>query len=125
MDSFTKAFFAEAASSDFSFHEKPIKIQEFSYKDLELATSNFSRTKLLDRGSHGLVYKGVLCRGHLVAVKKSSRTAQRILISENPNEFENEIDILSKLQSPRLVNLVGFSKNDSQDRRSLGSKENK
>ncbi|KAH6765867.1 Protein kinase superfamily protein [Perilla frutescens var. hirtella] len=96
--------------------EKPIKIQEFNYKDLELATSNFSQTKLLGRGSHGLVYKGVLRGGRLVAVKKSSRPAQRMSISENPNEFENEIDILSKLQSPRLVNLVGFSKNDSQDR---------
>ncbi|KAH6783969.1 hypothetical protein C2S52_008928 [Perilla frutescens var. hirtella] len=105
--------------------EKPIKIQEFNYKDLELATSNFSQTKLLGRDNHGLVYKGVLRGGRLVAVKKSSRIAQRMSISENPNEFENEIDILSKLQSPRLVNFVGFSKNDSQDRRSLGSKENK
>ena len=31
------------------------------------------------------------------------------------NEVDNEIDILSKIQSPRLVNLVGFT-NDSQDR---------
>ncbi|CAI9769741.1 unnamed protein product [Fraxinus pennsylvanica] len=36
-------------------------------------------------------------------------------VTDNPNEVENEIDILSKLQSPRLVNLVGFSKNDSLD----------
>ncbi|PIN23650.1 Serine/threonine protein kinase [Handroanthus impetiginosus] len=96
--------------------EKPIKIQEFNYKDLELATNNFSESKLLGRGSHGLVYKGVLRGGRLVAIKKPSRTAQKRSISENPNEVENEIDILSKLQSPRLVNLVGFTKNDSQDR---------
>ncbi|XP_073288516.1 serine/threonine-protein kinase-like protein At3g51990 [Primulina huaijiensis] len=93
-----------------------IKVQEFNYKDLELATNNFSDTKLLGRGSHGLVYKGVLRGGRLVAVKKPSRTAQAEPPFENPNEVENEIEILSKLQSPRLVNIVGFTNNDSQDR---------
>lgn len=98
--------------------EKAIKIQEFNYSDLEKATNGFSEQKLLGRGSHGLVYKGVLSCGKLVAVKKSSR-GPRISsthASENPNEVENEIDILSKLQSPRLVNLVGFTNNDSRDR---------
>ncbi|XP_059311661.1 serine/threonine-protein kinase-like protein At3g51990 [Lycium ferocissimum] len=96
--------------------EKPIKIQEFNYKDLELATNGFSEQKLLGRGSHGLVYKGILRNGRLVAVKRSSRNVvSRITTSsDNCNEVENEIDILSKLQSPRLVNLVGFS-NDSHD----------
>ncbi|KAK4379742.1 hypothetical protein RND71_001604 [Anisodus tanguticus] len=100
--------------------EKPIKIQEFNYKDLEAATNGFSDQKLLGRGSHGLVYKGTLRNGRLVAVKRSSRVvaASRISTSltvpDNCNEVENEIDILSKLQSPRLVNLVGFS-NDSHD----------
>ncbi|KAG8363651.1 hypothetical protein BUALT_Bualt19G0044700 [Buddleja alternifolia] len=96
--------------------QKPIKIQEFNYKDLQLATNNFSSTKLLGRGSHGLVYKGVLRCGRLVAIKKPSRTAQKLSISENPNEIDNEISILSNLQSPYLVNLVGFTKNDSRDR---------
>ncbi|CAN4080607.1 unnamed protein product [Withania somnifera] len=97
--------------------DKPIKIQEFNYKDLEVATNGFSDQKLLGRGSHGLVYKGILRNGRLVAVKRSSRGAPRIITSsvqENCNEVENEIDILSKLQSPRLVNLVGFS-TDSHD----------
>ncbi|KZV47277.1 serine/threonine-protein kinase-like protein [Dorcoceras hygrometricum] len=93
-----------------------IKIQEFKYKDLELATNNFSDTKLLGRGSQGLVYKGVLRGGRLVAVKKPSRTAPTEPHFENPNEVENEIEILSKLKSPRLVNIVGFTNNDSQDR---------
>ncbi|XP_010269712.1 PREDICTED: serine/threonine-protein kinase-like protein At3g51990 [Nelumbo nucifera] len=97
--------------------EKPIKIQQFEYSDLEAATNGFSEQKLLGRGSHGCVYKGVLRSGRLVAVKKPSRGAAPHVASaaDNTNEVDNEIDILSKLYSPRLVNLVGFS-NDSKDR---------
>ncbi|XP_057807791.1 serine/threonine-protein kinase-like protein At3g51990 [Salvia miltiorrhiza] len=86
----------------------PIKIQEFNYKDLQLATGNFSDAKLLGRGSHGLVYKAVLRGGRLVAVKKPSAPP---LSHNNPNEVDNEIDILSSLHSPSLVNLLGFSYN--------------
>ncbi|KAL1362512.1 hypothetical protein HN51_010764 [Arachis hypogaea] len=113
--------------------EKPIKIQHFHYSDLEAATNGFSERKLLGKGSHGYVYKAVV-RGRPVAVKRPSRphhpnlppkpspmvssssssaSAPEFIISNN--EVDNEIDILSKIQSPRLVNLVGFT-NDSQDR---------
>ncbi|XAR63486.1 Non-specific serine/threonine protein kinase [Bertholletia excelsa] len=99
----------------FQHHEKdkkPIKIQQFQYSDLEAATGGFSDQKLLGKGSHGLVYKGVLRGGRLVAVKKPSRGAPK-LSSDSPNEVENEIEILSKIQSPRLVNLVGFTTDPS------------
>lgn len=89
--------------------EKNIKIQEFEYSDLEAATNGFSERKLLGKGSHGYVYKAVV-RGRPVAVKRPSRPQQMT------NEVDNEIDILSKIQSPRLVNLVGFTSNDSKDR---------
>ncbi|KAL1545254.1 non-specific serine/threonine protein kinase [Salvia divinorum] len=112
--SITDSHLASTSSHDKPNHKKPIKIQEFNYKDLELATNNFSAATLLGRGSHGLVYKGVLRGGRLVAIKKPSRASQRL--PDNSTEFENEFDILSKLQSPRLVNLVGFTKNASQDR---------
>ncbi|CAO2817359.1 unnamed protein product [Amaranthus hypochondriacus] len=95
-------------------HEKPIKIKEFKYNDLELATNNFSDQKLLGRGSHGLVYKAVLPSGHLVAVKKPSKNQQQ---SSSCDEFDNEINILSNLQSSRFVNLVGFTTNNDENSR--------
>ncbi|XP_061353451.1 serine/threonine-protein kinase-like protein At3g51990 [Gastrolobium bilobum] len=104
--------------------EKPIKIQQFQYSDLEAATNGFSDRKLLGKGSHGYVYKAVV-RGRPVAVKRPSRphsllhrpisSSSSSSAPEINNEVDNEIDILSKIQSPRLVNLVGFS-NDSKDR---------
>lgn len=99
--------------------EKNIKIQEFQYSDLEAATNGFSDRKLLGKGSHGYVYKAVV-RGRPVAVKRPSRPNAAVLprpvSSSITNEVDNEIDILSKIQSPRLVNLVGFTNNDSKDR---------
>ncbi|XP_044490964.1 serine/threonine-protein kinase-like protein At3g51990 [Mangifera indica] len=88
--------------------EKPIKIQQFDYSDLEAATNGFSDQRLLGKGSHGCVYKAVL-RGRQVAIKKPSKNQEISL------EVDNEIEILSKIHSPRLVNLLGFS-NDSKDR---------
>ncbi|KAF2293684.1 hypothetical protein GH714_004166 [Hevea brasiliensis] len=88
--------------------EKPIKIQQFHYNDLVAATNGFSDQKLLGKGSHGCVYKAVI-RGRHVAIKKPSKSL------EIGQEVDNEIEILSKIHSPRLVNLLGFA-NDTKDR---------
>ncbi|XP_042960133.1 serine/threonine-protein kinase-like protein At3g51990 [Carya illinoinensis] len=94
-------------------HKKPIKIQHFHYSDLEAATNNFSDQKLLGKGSHGYVYKAIL-HGRHVAVKKPSRTPS-VKADVLTSEVDNEIEILSQIHSPRLVNLVGFT-NDSENR---------
>lgn len=92
--------------------EKPSKVQQFQYKDLVVATGGFAGESLLGKGSHGCVYKGVLGDGSLVAIKKPS-SGLRIL--QDDSAVENEIEILSKLHSPRLVNLIGFS-HDTKER---------
>ncbi|XP_039069280.1 serine/threonine-protein kinase-like protein At3g51990 isoform X2 [Hibiscus syriacus] len=89
--------------------EKPLKIQQFDYSDLEAATNGFSDQRLLGKGSHGSVYKAVL-KGRHVAIKKPSSRYQET----NP-ETDNEIEILSNIRSPGLVNLLGFS-NGANDR---------
>ncbi|KAI4384650.1 hypothetical protein MLD38_002772 [Melastoma candidum] len=94
--------------SSSSTSDKPFKIQLFSYRDLEAATDGFSDQRLLGKGSHGYVYKAFLS-GRYVAIKRPSRGP------EVAGEVDNEIEILSQIQSPRLVNLVGFSI-DSQSR---------
>ncbi|PKA62874.1 Serine/threonine-protein kinase-like protein [Apostasia shenzhenica] len=82
-----------------------LRIRHFSYRELESATQNFSDAALLGRGSHGAVYKAVLRSGRLVAVKRPSSRP----IPLPSSEVENEIQILSGIQNPRLVNLLGFT----------------
>ncbi|CAN0863638.1 Serine/threonine-protein kinase-like protein At3g51990 [Linum grandiflorum] len=104
---------AAAAASSNNKQQKPIKIQQFHYSDLEAATNGFSDQKLLGRGSHGCVYKAVLRGRRVVAVKKPSKRLQH---QNQQQEVDNELEILSKIHSPGLVNLLGFANNESKDR---------
>uniref|UniRef100_A0A7N0VCZ9 Non-specific serine/threonine protein kinase n=1 Tax=Kalanchoe fedtschenkoi TaxID=63787 RepID=A0A7N0VCZ9_KALFE len=72
----------------------------FSYKDLELATDNFS-TKL-GQGGFGSVYKGKLSDGSQVAVKKLEG------IGQGKKEFRSEVCIIGSIRHVHLVKLRGF-----------------
>ncbi|CAH8385244.1 unnamed protein product [Eruca vesicaria subsp. sativa] len=87
------------------------KLRRFLHRDLESATNGFSPTNLLGRGSHGSVYKAVLASSssRLVAVKRPSKSR------EISREFHNEFDILSKIRSPRFVNLLGYSADNAKE----------
>ncbi|KAK9994332.1 hypothetical protein SO802_024035 [Lithocarpus litseifolius] len=107
------------------------KIREFYYNELVAATNSFSAEFFLGKGSHGSVYKAVLDDGKLVAaVKKtklhnsSTTTNRRFQNQQSSNctncnnctsPAENEIEILSRVQHPRLVNLLGFSSDSLND----------
>ncbi|KAH7286134.1 hypothetical protein KP509_33G059800 [Ceratopteris richardii] len=68
---------------------------------------------LLGKGSHGCVYKAVLRSGMQVAVKRPSY-GRRML--EDEAAFDNEIRILSKLNNPRFVRLLGFSQEPGKEK---------
>ncbi|GKV26902.1 hypothetical protein SLEP1_g36116 [Rubroshorea leprosula] len=53
--------------------------------ELERATNDFNRNKILGQGGQGTVYKGMLAGGRIVAVKKS-----KILHKDKVKEFINE-----------------------------------
>ncbi|CAE6075924.1 unnamed protein product [Arabidopsis arenosa] len=78
------------------------------HRDLDSATGGFDINNLLGRGSHGSVYKGVI-GSRLVAVKRPSKSR------EISREFHNEFEILSRIRSPRFVNLLGFSADNSKE----------
>ncbi|XP_057427197.1 serine/threonine-protein kinase-like protein At1g28390 [Lotus japonicus] len=94
-------------------------ITEFHYTDLLAATNSFSAQTFLGKGSHGKVYKATLHNNHHVAVKttkhppshshKQKRHTTTCTGCGNcTSPAENEIEILSHVPSPRLVNLIGY-----------------
>lgn len=76
----------------------------FHVGELEKATSGFSQRNLIGQGGYGVVYKGVLLDGTVVAVKQ--------LLDMDTNgddvEFTNEAEIISKIRHRNLLALRGF-----------------
>ncbi|XP_024018100.1 probable serine/threonine-protein kinase PBL26 [Morus notabilis] len=76
--------------------------KEFTYKELNVATSCFSDKNFLSEGGFGSVYKGVLKNGLNIAVKQHKSAS-----FQGEKEFEAEVHFLSKARHENLVVLLG------------------
>ncbi|KAL9327958.1 hypothetical protein ACSQ67_002961 [Phaseolus vulgaris] len=76
---------------------------KISLRSLRVATNNFSDLNKLGQGGFGPVYKGKLCDGQEVAVKRLSACSE-----QGSEEFINEVLLIMKLQHKNLVKLLGF-----------------
>ncbi|CAN4092790.1 unnamed protein product [Withania somnifera] len=83
-----------------SFGKPP---KQFCYEELEEATKGFSDTNFLAEGGFGLVHKGVLRDGLVVAVKQL-----RLIGSQADADFRREVRVLSCAQHRNVVLLVGY-----------------
>ncbi|KAL9663688.1 hypothetical protein QQ045_019079 [Rhodiola kirilowii] len=74
----------------------------FRLNELERATNGFSTKNLVGQGTYGVVYKGILADGTLIAVK------QMLDIDATCDEdFANEVGIISKIRHRNLLPLRG------------------
>uniref|UniRef100_A0A2P2IUA3 Uncharacterized protein MANES_15G092500 n=1 Tax=Rhizophora mucronata TaxID=61149 RepID=A0A2P2IUA3_RHIMU len=74
----------------------------YSYKDLRLATNNFSPDNKIGEGGFGSVYKGRLKDDTVVAIKVLSAHS-----SQGVREFLNEIKTIAVIEHDNLVKLYG------------------
>ncbi|KAG8480707.1 hypothetical protein CXB51_025406 [Gossypium anomalum] len=78
------------------------KAKLFSSRELEIATDQYNENRILGCGGQGVVYKGMLSDGRIVAVKKSKTVNEGYL-----EQFINEIFILSQIDHRNIVKLLG------------------
>ncbi|XP_010486455.1 PREDICTED: putative serine/threonine-protein kinase [Camelina sativa] len=77
-------------------------VRVFSYNSLRSATDGFHPTNRIGGGGYGVVFKGVLRDGTQVAVKSLSAESK-----QGTREFLTEINLISNIHHPNLVNLIG------------------
>ncbi|KAI5084378.1 hypothetical protein GOP47_0000547 [Adiantum capillus-veneris] len=77
--------------------------QVFTYKQMHLATSNFNPANLILQSASHSVYRGVLPNGRVSAIKQLNDRGKHV-----DREFRIEVDLLSRLNSPYLLELIGY-----------------
>ncbi|CAN1765872.1 Receptor-like protein kinase ANXUR1 [Linum perenne] len=84
--------------------------RRFSLPEIKKATQNFHESNEIGVGGFGKVYKGAIDNGSLqVAIKRSNPNSEQGI-----NEFQTEIEMLSKLRHKHLVSLIGFCDEDGE-----------
>lgn len=86
------------------------QLRRFSWREVQLATDNFSETNVIGQGGFGKVYKGVLLDKTKVAVK-------RLTDYYSPGgeaAFQREVQLISVAVHRNLLQLIGYCTTSSE-----------
>ncbi|CAK9148940.1 unnamed protein product [Ilex paraguariensis] len=103
----------------FLFRKPPAELDEelsgihnvnlYSYKELRIATEDFSAANKIGEGGFGSVYKGRLKNGTIAAIKVLSAESR-----QGVREFLTEIQVISDVEHENLVKLYGCCVQEDQ-----------
>ncbi|XP_050258378.1 cysteine-rich receptor-like protein kinase 44 isoform X3 [Quercus robur] len=82
---------------------RSVESLQLGFGTIKVATDDFSDANKLGQGGFGVVYKGKLFDGQVIAVKRLSKNSR-----QGDLEFKNEVLLVAKLQHRNLVRLLGF-----------------
>ncbi|KAK1402650.1 putative receptor-like serine/threonine-protein kinase [Heracleum sosnowskyi] len=81
----------------------------YSLKELETATSCFAVENVIGEGGYGVVYRGVVSDGSVVAVKNLMNNK-----GQAEREFKVEVEAIGKVRHKNLVGLIGYCAEGSE-----------
>ncbi|XP_024973839.1 protein NSP-INTERACTING KINASE 1-like [Cynara cardunculus var. scolymus] len=79
-------------------------LRKFQFRELQIATHNFSNKNILGKGGFGHVYKGQLQDGTCVAVKRLKDGGA----AGGERQFQTEVEMISLAVHRNLLRLYGF-----------------
>lgn len=79
-------------------------LKRFHFRELQIATDNFSSKNILGKGGFGNVYKGYLQDGTVVAVKR----LKDCNAVGGEIQFQTEVEMISLAVHRNLLRLYGF-----------------
>lgn len=85
-------------------------LKRFTFKELRAATDHFNAKNILGKGGFGIVYKGSLTDGTIVAVKR---------LKDDINfggeiQFQTEVETISLAVHRNLLRLWGFCSTENE-----------
>ncbi|XP_057454645.1 U-box domain-containing protein 33-like isoform X2 [Lotus japonicus] len=93
-------FKKEQGEASSTHHVLPL-FSEFSFSEIVEATGNFNPSMKIGEGGYGSIFRGIL-RHTEVAIKMLNPNS-----TQGPSEFQQEVEVLSKLRHPNLITLIG------------------
>lgn len=94
--------------------QRPQGGKAFTLAELSKATKKFSPSCKIGQGGFGIVYRGKLADGTLVAIKKAKKKVYNARLT---TEFDNEVEMLLSIDHLNLVKIIGYL--DEADERIL------
>ncbi|KAL6890137.1 hypothetical protein ACP4OV_008900 [Aristida adscensionis] len=82
------------------------QIKRFSWRELQIATNNFSEQNVLGKGGFGIVYRGVLSGPD--SAKVAVKRLMKVESPEGEMAFLREVELISIAVHKNILRLIGF-----------------